>query len=120
MSTISIKEQIEFSEFLEIEKKLDIRLGTIYAVERIPKSDKLLKLTVSFGEEEKTVVTNIGNRVKNPENTLLRLQFPFIMNLKPSKMMGITSEAMIMVVENEQGEIEIITDGQYTDGSKLL
>lgn len=115
-----MKEQIEFSEFLEIEKKLDIRIGTIRTVERIPKSDKLLKLTVSFGETEKTCVTNIGDRVVEPENTLIRLQFPFIMNLKPSKMMGVVSEVMIMVVENEQGNIEIITDGAFTDGSKLL
>lgn len=115
-----MKQQIDFTEFLEMEKKLDIRMGTIQSVERIPKSDKMLKLTVSFGETEKTVVTNIGDRVVDPEKTLQHLQFPFIMNLKPAKIMGVVSEAMIMVVENKSGNIEVITDGSFTDGSKLL
>lgn len=115
-----MKDQIEFSEFLEIEKKLDIRVGTIVGIERVPKSDKLLKLDVAFGETNRIVVTNIGNRIENPENKLLHQQFAFVMNLKPSKMMGIVSEAMILVIENEQGEIELAEDGQFTDGSKLL
>lgn len=106
-----MKEQIEYTKFLEIEesfKLLDIRLGHILEVERIPKSDKLLKLNVHFGElGNKTVVTNIGNKI-TPEE-LQGYTLPFIMNLVPVKMMGITSEAMIMVNENEEGKI-IITN----------
>ena len=45
------KEKIEYSEFLEIEKKLEIKFGQIVKAERIPKSDKMLKLTVLFGVE---------------------------------------------------------------------
>ncbi len=114
MSIISSKPEIEFSEFLEIEGKLDIR---------IPKSEKLLKLEVSFGSDKTlTVVTNIGGKIQDSELKLKFEQFPFIMNLKPSKMMGIVSEAMIMVVENENGEIELPERSfcKYSNGSKLM
>lgn len=112
-----MKDQIEFSEFLEIEKKLDIRIGTIKIVDRVPKSDKLLQLTVSFGDGvNKTVVTNIGDKISDIEE-LRDLQLPFIMNLKPAKMMGIVSEAMIMVAVNEEGKIQI---KEFSDGAKLL
>ncbi len=117
MSTTSTKEQISFDQFLEMESKLDIRIGTVKFVERIPKSDKMLKLTVSFGDGKiRTVATNIGNRINDPQD-LVMVQFPFIMNLAPSKMMGVVSEAMIMVVENAEGKLEL---EQFTDGSKLL
>ena len=115
---MTTKEQIEFSEFLEIEKKLDIRIGKVKAAERVPKSDKLLKLTVIFDvEEEKTVVTNIGSSVE-PES-LVDLTMPFIVNLKPSKMMGITSEAMIVVGTGVAGQMQVGLD-YFGVGTKLL
>jgi len=54
-----MKDLIEFSEFLEIQKKLEIKVGQIVNVEDVPKSNKLIKLTVDFGTETRTVVTNI-------------------------------------------------------------
>jgi methionyl-tRNA synthetase len=110
------KQKIDFKEFLEIEKKLEIRVGYIITAERIPKSDKLLKLNVSFADgDSKTVVTNIGNKIEPEE--LFGISCPFIMNLTPSKMMGIISEAMIVVGETTNGKIEI---RNYSIGTKLL
>lgn len=112
------KEKITYDEFLEIEKKLEIRIGQIVDVERIPKSKKLLKLTVIFGpnkEDEKTVVTNLGEKFE-PED-IVGIWCPFIMNLVPSKMMGVESEAMIMVGERPEGQIEL---EDYSMGTKLL
>jgi methionyl-tRNA synthetase len=114
------KEQIEFSEFLEIEKKLDIRIGQILAAERVPKSKKLLKLIVIFGRDfsyKKTVVTNIGSTVE--PNDLIGLTMPFIVNLKPVEMMGITSEAMIVVGTSLEDEMQLGLD-YLSIGSKLL
>jgi methionyl-tRNA synthetase len=114
------KEQIEFSEFLEIENKLDIRIGQVLAAERVPKSDKLLKLSVKFdfeSEELLTVVTNIGATIV-PES-LIGLTMPFIVNLKPSKMMGITSEAMIVVGTGLEGQMQVGLDYMGI-GTKLL
>jgi len=98
------KEKIEFSEFLEIEKKLEIKIGKVTELEDVPKSNKLIKLTVDFGSETRTVVTNIKPHLADPR-LLVNMMFPFITNLKPVTMMGIESTAMIMPGEVESGNI---------------
>ena len=72
-----MKNQIEFAEFLEIEKKLEIKIGKVTAVEDVPKSNKLIKLTVDFGSETRTVVTNIKPHLTDPR-LLVNMMFPFI------------------------------------------
>lgn len=99
-----MKQQITFEQFLEIEKNLEIKMGTIIQVERI--NNKMLKLTVDLGEETpRTVVTNIGKKVREiPETTeqdLVGHQFPFVTNLAPAVISGAGSEAMIMVAEKD-------------------
>lgn len=90
------KEQIDFAQFLEIEKKLEIKYGRIIESEEVPKSDKLLKLKVYFSEDDiRTVVTNIKPQLSHPQYLTGQGSF-FITNLKPSKMMGIESQAMIL------------------------
>ena len=114
---IMSKELISYGEFLEIEKKLEIKYGQVVYAERIPKSDKLLKLTVLFGQEEsdeKFVVTNLGDKFE--PSAFKGLTLPFVMNLVPSKMMGVVSEAMIMVPKNG----DVIELSNYSLGSKLL
>jgi methionyl-tRNA synthetase len=103
-----MKEQIGFEEFLEIEKKLEIKWGRISSVERVPKSKKMLKLEVIFSTgttepEVRTVMTNIGDQIEN-EQALKWLTFPFVTNLKPATIMGIESTAMI-VPSTENGKI---------------
>jgi methionyl-tRNA synthetase len=95
-----MKEQIGIEEFIEIEKKLEIKWGRIADVERVPKSKKMLKLEVLFSSgttepETRTVLTNIGDKVED-EQSLRWLTFPFVTNLKPASIMGIESTAMIM------------------------
>lgn len=99
-----MKKQIDFNEYLEIEKTLEIRVGEIISVEDVPKSDKLIKLTVNFGNEKRTVVTNIKPHLAHIQ-LLVGWMFPFVMNLKPVKMMGIESTAMILPGEIENGSI---------------
>jgi len=111
-----MKNKITFDEFLEIETKLEIKIGRIRSIVRMSNSDKMLKLEVLFGDNDtRTVMTNIGNRVD--VDNLEGAQLPFITNLEPAKIMGVMSEAMIMVVENNEGELEI---GRFTNGAKLL
>jgi tRNA-binding EMAP/Myf-like protein len=118
------KEKIGFTEFLEIEKKLDIRMGQVVDAIRIPKKDKLLQFTVIFGggeDEMKTSVTNLGEFFE-PDDFVGEF-FPFIVNLTPSKLGGIMSDVMIMVatsvLEGRDGQIEL-KPNDYTMGSKLL
>jgi methionyl-tRNA synthetase len=116
-----MKDQITFEEFLELEKKLDIRMGDVLACERIPESKKLLKLTVAFdpstNDITKTVVTNLGNKFA-PE-AFVTTRLPFIVNLAPSTICGVVSEAMIAPWENIDGSLAI----SYNDvarGAKLF
>jgi methionyl-tRNA synthetase len=124
-----MKELIEFSEFIEIEKKLEIKIGNIISVDDVPKSSKLIKLTVDFGTEKRTVVTNIKPFLNVDENigllktilgesiSLVDKKFAFITNLKPVTIMGIESTAMILPGEIEKGLMISLKGGI---GTKLL
>jgi methionine--tRNA ligase beta chain len=112
-----MKDLIEFSEFLEIEKKLEIKVGKITIVEEVPKSAKLLKMQVDFGTETRQVVTNIKPQLPFDYTELLGMQFAFITNLKPVSIMGIESTAMIMPGELEKG---LLVNISSITGAKLL
>ena len=112
------KEKITFEEFLAIEAKLEIQIGRIVTAERIAKSKKLLKLSVLFGNEDsdmKTVVTNLGEH-HEPE-FFVGLHLPFITNLAPTTMMGVESEAMIIVGTFSNGELDF---SNHLVGTKLM
>lgn len=112
-----MKDKIHFEEFLEIEKKLEIKIGFITLAEVMPKSHNL-KLTVEFGSEDKrTVVTNLG-KTHTPEQ-LVGLTMPFITNLEPTTIKGVLSEAMIMVGTGTEGQLQVGLD-YFGIGTKLL
>ena len=101
----SMKEKIEFQEFIELQSKLEIRVGLITNVEEVPKSTKLLKLTVDFAEGDvRTVVTNIRPYFKETNDLLMR-KLLFVTNLKPTTIMGIESTAMVMPGEIEKDKV---------------
>lgn len=111
-----MKAKINFNEFLEIEKKLEIKVGRIAIVQEVPKSKKLLQLTVDFDEENlRTVVTNIKEHVSGSD--LLNKKFAFITNLEPVTMMGILSQAMIVPGDVENGVLATVT---APEGTKLI
>ncbi len=76
-------------------KKVEIRIGEIKSAEKIEGSDKLLKLKVMFGEEERQVLSGISAYFPNPEE-LVGKKCPFVTNLAPRTMMGLESQAMIL------------------------
>lgn len=76
--------------------KLDIRLGTIEAVEIVEDADKLLKLTVNIGEEEsRQIVSGIREFFADPQ-LLVGVQCPFLINLEPRTIRGLESQGMIL------------------------
>jgi tRNA-binding EMAP/Myf-like protein len=91
-----MKEKISFKEFLEISNKLEIVTCEIVDAKRVEGKDRLLQLTISDGKKEYQSVTNIGD-VFDPED-IIGIICPFILNLEPSKIAGIKSEAMIMAL----------------------
>ena len=93
-------ESITFDEF----KRLDLRLAEVVAAERVPKSDKLLKLTVKVGEEERTIVAGMAMHYTPEEMTGRTVVI--VANLAPAKLMGITSQGMVLAAaeRTEDGE----------------
>lgn len=83
-------------------KKVEITIGEIKAVELIESSDKLLKLTVDFGEESpRTVLSGIKKYFSDPQE-LVGVRCAFVTNLEPRPLMGLISEAMILAVSTDE------------------
>src|ERR1035437_9861090 len=90
------KETISFEDF----EKLDIRICTIMEIEKIPKTDKLYKMKIHTGIDERTVVSAIADKFS--EEKLLHRNMPFILNLAPRTVKGIESQAMIILAEGNE------------------
>ncbi len=76
-------------------KKVEIKIGEIVSAENIEGSDKLLKLKVNFGTEERQVLSGIKAYFPDPQ-VLVGKRCPFVTNLAPRMMMGLESQAMIL------------------------
>lgn len=107
-----MKDKITFAEFSELEKKLEIKSGEVKEVTEVPKSEKLIKLTVDFGNEDvRTVVTAIKPLLgESFKEKLEGKNILFITNLLPVKMMGIESSAMIVPGELERDILLTVSD----------
>ena len=95
--------EVSFDDFLKVE----LRVGEIIACEAVPKSSKLLKETVKFGNETRTIVSGIAKHFKPEE--MVGKKVVFVTNLAPRKICGIMSEGMIMAAEDENGNFALIT-----------
>jgi methionine--tRNA ligase beta chain len=105
---------ITFDEFL----KIDLRIGTVKTAERVPKSDKLLKLQVSFsGMGERQILAGVGTTFQ-PE-ALVGKQYLFVVNLPPRKMMGLESHVMLLATGSSEGLILVTPSSSAPDGSRL-
>jgi len=94
--------EITYEDF----SKLDIRVGTILEAERVPKTDKLLKLTIDTGLDKRTVVSGIAEWYK-PEDAIGK-KVSILVNLAPRKIKGIESKGMILMAENPHGELSFV------------
>jgi len=108
-----IKALIEFNDF----SKLDLRVAKVIAAEKVPKTDKLLKLTVDIGIEQRTIISGIAEHYK-PED-LTGKNIVIIANLKPAKIRGIESKGMLLTSEND-GQLSLLTVmSEIPAGSKI-
>ena len=87
---------------------LDIRAGTIERVEEIPRSDKLMRLTVNFGDHSRTILSGIKKERENPREIEGR-QALFIVNLEPRKMAGEISEGMLFDIGYADGVTPVLS-----------
>jgi tRNA-binding protein len=93
-----IKPQIAF----DIVDRIDVRAGTIEAVEDVQGSHKLLKLTVNFGDHKRTILAGMKQERQDPQE-ILGLQALFVVNLEPKKMAGEISEGMLFDIGYADG-----------------
>jgi methionyl-tRNA synthetase len=96
-------ELITIDEFM----KVDLRVATVLAAEKVAGSDKLLKLTVRIGGEERQIVAGIAQTYA--AETMVGKEIVVVANLKPAKLRGIVSEGMLLAASNEQGQLCVIS-----------
>ena len=104
-----MKDEITFDDFT----KMDIRVGTILTAEKHPNADKLLKMTIDTGIDERTVVSGIAEHY-SPEEVVGK-QVSVLVNLAPRKIRGIESQGMILMAENNEGNLAFVSPEKATD-----
>lgn len=100
---MNIKENITIDDL----DKVDIRVGTIMSVEDVEKSNKLLKLTVDFGEFQRNILVGMKGERDNPKE-IEGQQALFVVNMAPRKMAGEMSEGMLFDIGYADGIIPVL------------
>ena len=110
-----IKSPIEMADL----EKIDVRVGTILSVDEVANSDKLMKLTVSFGDHKRTIIAGIKQERADPRE-IQGKQALFIVNLPARKMRGEVSEGMLFDIGYADGLTPVlaITEKVTKDGAR--
>ena len=105
---------INIDDFLKVE----IRVGTVLEAQEVEGSEKLIKLSVDFGEDDpRTVLT--GMKAWHGPEHFKGKQLVFVVNLEPRSMMGIESQGMVMAADPEEGPVLLIPEKQVPAGTKI-
>lgn len=108
---IAIKSEITYNDF----SKLDIRTGKIVEAEKVPKADKLLKLLVDIGIEQRTIVSGIAEHFTPKE--IVGKEVSVLVNLAPRKLKGIESNGMILMAEDANGKLYFVNADGVSAGN---
>lgn len=105
---------------MDVLDKIDIRVGTIKLVEDVEKSDKLVKLSVDFGEFTRTILVGMKGERDNPKE-IEGKQALFVVNLAPKKMAGEVSEGMLFDIGYADGIIPVLaqTEKPIPNGTRV-
>jgi methionyl-tRNA synthetase len=108
------KEAIAFEDF----GKMDIRLGTILSAEKVEKADKLLKLLVDTGIDQRTIISGIAAHYSPDE--VIGKTVSVLLNLAPRKIKGIESQGMILMAENAEGKLSfMVPEKEFLAGGSI-
>ena len=108
------KEECTFEEF----EKMDIRTATVLEAERVPKTDKLLKLTIDTGIDRRVIVSGIAEYY-TPE-AMVGKQICILANLKPRTIRGIESHGMILMAKQGDGSMRFITPQEAVSNGAIV
>ncbi len=98
-----VKDTLSYDDFT----KLDLRAGTILEAERVPKTDKLLKLTIDLGFEQRQVVSGIA--ADHDPSDIVGKKITLLANLAPRKIRGIESNGMILMAQDANGKLHFVS-----------
>ena len=104
---------ISFDQF----KQIELRIATIIAADPVEGSDKLLRLRVALGEEERQIIAGIGRRYQ-PE-ALIGRQIVIAANLEPRMLMGLESQGMLLAADSPDGPVLLQPDREVPAGSGI-
>ena len=108
------KEECTFDDF----QKMDIRVSTILAAEKVAKTKKLLKLTVDTGIDQRTIVSGIAEHF-TPEE-LVGQQVLVLVNLQPRELKGILSQGMILMAEDATGKLRLVQPSEAVKAGSMV
>jgi methionyl-tRNA synthetase len=108
----AIKPEISYEDF----EKVDLRVGKVLAAEAVPKSSKLLKLKIDIGEE-RTIVAGMAKDYKPEE--IVGKNIVVIVNLKPTKLMGVESHGMLLAADTDAGLTLVGFDRDPKTGARI-
>ena len=108
------KETCTFDDF----QKMDIRVSTILAAEKVAKTKKLLKLTVDTGIDQRTIVSGIAEHF-TPEE-LIGQQVLVLVNLQPRELKGILSQGMILMAEDATGKLRLVQPSEAVKAGSMV
>lgn len=108
------KEDISFDQFMA----MDLRVGTILEAERVPKADRLLKFLVDTGLDQRTIVSGIAEHF-SPEE-MVGKQVTVLMNLPPRKIRGIESQGMLLMAEDGDGKLRLMSPEGGADSGSVI
>ena len=108
------KEECTFDDF----QKMDIRVSTILAAEKVAKTKKLLKLTVDTGIDQRTIVSGIAEHF-TPEE-LVGQQVLVLINLQPRELKGILSQGMILMAEDATGKLRLVQPSEAVKAGSMV
>ena len=108
------KEPVTFDDFT----KIDIRTATILEAEKVPKTTKLLKLKIDTGIDIRTIVSGIAEYYE-PE-AIVGKQISIVSNLEPKKIKGIESKGMILMAEDQNGKLVMVTPVDKVSNGSMI
>ncbi len=97
--------------------KVKLKVATILTAERVPDTDKLMKLSIDLGDEQRTLVAGIA--LKYAPEDLPGKQIVVVANLKPAKLRGITSQGMLLAAKDENGLSLLTVEATVAAGSSV-
>ena len=110
----SVDELITYDDFI----KTHLKIAEVIEAERVPKSEKLLKLKVKLGEEERQIIAGIAKDY-SPED-INGKKVVVVANLKPAKLMGMESQGMVLAIENDEGKLQVLSvDNSVKSGTRV-